>query len=233
MRSRRAFGEVTDPRRQAPQGATFRDRSPRSRGGCQLAAAMPKWCQSWFSTAAYSGLRRSEMVGLRRRDIDLLRRRITVRQQVVEVGSASRASTSPRRPLGNGQSPFLPSWPRSSSSSSPSAPSPERTACLRLHARQHAAPLVFHLAHGGEGLRADRPTRPRLARPPAYLGRHEDRGGRAPEGDPRGGGSLFTQHDHEHLRPSLESRGEKTADAMDEMYRTALAAPAKVTRIGA
>ncbi len=62
----------------------------------QLATAMPAWCRSWVLVAAWSGLRWSEMVGLRRRDVDMLRRRFVVSQQVVEVGSKFRGSTSRR-----------------------------------------------------------------------------------------------------------------------------------------
>jgi len=53
----------------------------------ELAAAMPKWCATWVWVAAFTGLRWSEMIGLRRCDIDLLRRASTVRRQIIEVGS--------------------------------------------------------------------------------------------------------------------------------------------------
>ena len=66
----------------------------------KLAAAMPAWCRSWVWTAAYTGLRWSEMVGLRRRDVDLLRKRITVYQQVVEVGSTFKGFDPPKTKAG-------------------------------------------------------------------------------------------------------------------------------------
>jgi integrase len=50
-----------------------------------LAGAIHPWFSSWIYTAAYTGLRWSEMLGLRRSDVDPLRRMITVRRQIVEV----------------------------------------------------------------------------------------------------------------------------------------------------
>ncbi len=66
----------------------------------QLAAAMPKWCQSWVWTAAYTGLRWSEMIGLQRRDVDLLRKTITVKRQIVEVGSTFEGFGEPKTAAG-------------------------------------------------------------------------------------------------------------------------------------
>ncbi|HVC15444.1 MAG TPA: site-specific integrase [Acidimicrobiales bacterium] len=66
----------------------------------QLAAAMPAWCRSFVWVAAYTGLRWSEMIGLRRRDVDLLRRRITVSRQIVEVGSRFRGFDEPKTDAG-------------------------------------------------------------------------------------------------------------------------------------
>ena len=66
----------------------------------ELAGAMPKWCRSWVLVAAWSGLRWSEMVGLRRRDVDMLRRRFIVSQQVVEVGSEFRGFDQPKTQAG-------------------------------------------------------------------------------------------------------------------------------------
>jgi integrase len=67
----------------------------------KLAAAMPKWCRSWVYVAAYSGLRWSEQMGLRRRDVDLLHRKINVRQQIVEVGSTFKAPDVPKTDAGH------------------------------------------------------------------------------------------------------------------------------------
>jgi len=66
----------------------------------ELAAAMPAWCQSWVWVAAYTGLRWSEMIGLARRDIDLLRRTLTVRRQIVEVGSKFEGFGEPKTAAG-------------------------------------------------------------------------------------------------------------------------------------
>jgi integrase len=66
----------------------------------KLAEVMPEWCRSWVLVAAWSGLRWSEMVGLRRRDVDMLRRRFVVTQQVVEVGSEFRGFDPPKTQAG-------------------------------------------------------------------------------------------------------------------------------------
>jgi integrase len=66
----------------------------------KLAAAMPVWCRSFVWVAAYTGLRWSEMLGLRRRDIDLLHRRINVTRQIVEVGSEFRGFDKPKTDAG-------------------------------------------------------------------------------------------------------------------------------------
>jgi integrase len=50
-----------------------------------LADAVNPWSRSWIWFAAHSGLRWSEMLGARRRDLDLLRRTVSVRQQIIEV----------------------------------------------------------------------------------------------------------------------------------------------------
>jgi len=66
----------------------------------QLAAAMPAWCQSWVWVAAYTGLRWSEMIGLQRRDIDLLRKTLTVHRQIIEVGSKFEGFGEPKTAAG-------------------------------------------------------------------------------------------------------------------------------------
>jgi integrase len=66
----------------------------------ELAAAMPKWCRTWVWVAAYTGLRWSEMIGLRRRDIDPMRRTITVHRQIVEVGGKFEGFGEPKTAAG-------------------------------------------------------------------------------------------------------------------------------------
>lgn len=66
----------------------------------KLAAAMPAWCRSFVWVAAYTGLRWSEMIGLRRRDVDLLHRRINVARQIVEVGSRFAGFDEPKTEAG-------------------------------------------------------------------------------------------------------------------------------------
>jgi len=66
----------------------------------ELAAVMPAWCRSWVYVAAYTGLRWSEMMGLRRRDVDLMRRTITVRRQLIEVASRFEGFGEPKTSSG-------------------------------------------------------------------------------------------------------------------------------------
>jgi integrase len=90
----------------------------------QLATAMPTWCQTWVWVAAYTGLRWSEMIGLQRRDIDMLRKTLTVHRQIIEVGSRFEGFGEPRRPLGAGRSTCRRFCARCSRRSWPSAPQP-------------------------------------------------------------------------------------------------------------
>ncbi|MDP9420782.1 MAG: tyrosine-type recombinase/integrase [Actinomycetota bacterium] len=53
----------------------------------ELAEAIHPWFRTWVYFAAYTGLRWSEMLGLRRKDVDLLRGRVRVEQQIIEVRS--------------------------------------------------------------------------------------------------------------------------------------------------
>ena len=50
-----------------------------------LTNAIKPWFCTWVWFAAHGGLRWSEMLGVCRRDLDLLRRTVSVRQQIVEV----------------------------------------------------------------------------------------------------------------------------------------------------
>ena len=146
----------------------------------RLAAAMPEWCRSWVLVAAWSGLRWSEMVGLRRRDVDMLRRRFVVSRQVVEVGSEFRGFDPPKTQAGRRQ---VPIW-------SPIYPVLEEQLAERAQAGKdglvfvntrgkHAAPIQLHEPDVEEGTRCDRPAGSPLARPQAHLRRHSNRRGRA------------------------------------------------------
>jgi integrase len=94
----------------------------------QLAAAMPKWCRSWVWTAAYTGLRWSEMIGLQRRDVDLLRKRSRSGARSSRSEALSRGSESQRRPPASGPSTSQLFCARCSKPSFPSGPSPARRA---------------------------------------------------------------------------------------------------------
>lgn len=52
-----------------------------------LAEAINPWFRVWVYFAAYTGVRWSEMLALRRKDFDLLRRTVTVERQLLEVQS--------------------------------------------------------------------------------------------------------------------------------------------------
>jgi integrase len=66
----------------------------------ELAAAMPAWCRMWVYFAAYTGLRWSEMLGLRRQDVDLMRRVVHVRQQIIEVNGRFEGFGEPKTEAG-------------------------------------------------------------------------------------------------------------------------------------
>ena len=51
----------------------------------ELAGSINPWFCTWVWFAAYSGLHWSEMLGVRRLDLELVRRTVTVRQQTIEV----------------------------------------------------------------------------------------------------------------------------------------------------
>lgn len=52
-----------------------------------LAEAINPWFRVWVYFAAYTGVRWSEMLGVRRKDVDLLRRTVTIERQLLEVQS--------------------------------------------------------------------------------------------------------------------------------------------------
>jgi len=75
-----------------------------------LAEAMPDWCRVWVYFAAETGLRWGEMLGVRQRDLDLLRRKVHVVQQVTEVQSVIQPPSKPKTKAGKRTvdlSPFL------------------------------------------------------------------------------------------------------------------------------
>ena len=75
-----------------------------------LAEAMPEWCRVWVYFAAETGLRWGEMLGVRRRDLDLLRRKVHVVQQITEVQSVIQPPSRPKTKAGKRTvdlSPFL------------------------------------------------------------------------------------------------------------------------------
>mgnify|MGYP000669207271 CR=1 FL=1 len=65
-----------------------------------LAEAMPEWCRCWVYSAAETGLRWGEMLGVRRRDLDLLRRKVHVVQQITEVQSVLQPPSAPKSKAG-------------------------------------------------------------------------------------------------------------------------------------
>lgn len=59
----------------------------RRQQGARAGRGDPPWFRTWVYFAADTGLRWSEMLGLRRKDVDLLRGRVRVEQQIIEVRS--------------------------------------------------------------------------------------------------------------------------------------------------
>ena len=201
----------------------------------ELAAAMPAWCRVWVWMAAYTGLRWSEMVGLRRKDIDLLRRTVTVRQQIVEVGSTFHDPDEPKTEAGLRTikiAPFLAEM---------------IDAQLKERAQPGADGLVFVNTRGNTPHLSSftsqtwKKARERIGRPD--LRWHDLRhtvaalaiaNGAHPKQiqELMGHSSINVTMDvYGHLLPSL---GDALADGLEGTYRAALTAPktAKVVKIG-
>lgn len=62
----------------------------------ELAEAIHPWYRTWVYFAAYTGLRWAEQLGLRRMDVDLVHRRVTVVQQITEVQSVLLPPSAPK-----------------------------------------------------------------------------------------------------------------------------------------
>ena len=201
----------------------------------QLADAMPKWCRSWVLVAAWSGLRWSEMVGLRRRDVDMLRRRFVISRQVVEVGSEFRGFDDPKTEAGRRQ---VPIW-------APIYPVLEEQLATRAQPGRDG--LVFVNTRGNTPHHSSftsqtwKKARERIGRPDlrwhdlrhTYVAIRIAAGAHTKEIQEECGHSSYkTTMD---IYGSLfESSSERTADAMEEMGRAALAAPetTKIVSIG-
>jgi len=200
----------------------------------QLAAAMPVWCRSWVWTAAYTGLRWSEMVGLRRRDVDLLRRRITVSQQVVEVGSRFEGFDEPKTEAGRRTVAIPPFLIEVLEQQLADRAQPGKDGLVFVNTRGNTPHLSSFTSQTWKK------ARERIGRPDlrwhdlrhTWVAMKIEAGAHPKEIQEEAGHSSYntTMNIYGHL---FESRGEKTADAMDQMYRAALAAPAPptVTRI--
>ena len=65
-----------------------------------LANAINPWFCSWVWFASYTGLGWSEMLGVRRRDLDLLRRTVSVRRQIIEVNGRFLGFSEPKTAAG-------------------------------------------------------------------------------------------------------------------------------------
>jgi hypothetical protein len=74
-----------------------------------LAEAINPWFRVWVYFAAYTGVRWSEMLGLRRKDVDLLRRTVTIERQILEVQSRFLGFGPPKSAAGRRT--ITASWP--------------------------------------------------------------------------------------------------------------------------
>jgi integrase len=201
----------------------------------QLAAAMPEWCRSWVWVAAWSGLRWSEMLGLRRRDVDLLRRRFIVTQQVVEVGSTIKDFDPPKTKAGRRS---VPIWP-------PIVAIVEEQLATRAQPGKDG--LVFVNTRGKVPHHSSftsqtwKKARERIGRPDlhwhdlrhTYVAIRIAAGAHPKEIQEECGHSSYktTMDIYGHL---FETSAERTADAMEAMYEAARKAPAtnKITALG-
>ncbi len=201
----------------------------------ELAATMPEWCRSWVLVAAWSGLRWSEMVGLRRRDVDMLRRRFVVSQQVVEVGSTFRGFDPPKTHAGRRQ---VPIW-------APIYPILEEQLAKRAQPGKDG--LVFVNTRGNTPHLSSftsqtwKKARERIGRPDlrwhdlrhTYVAIRIAAGAHPKEIQEECGHSSYktTMDVYGHL---FESSSERTGDAMVAMFQAALEVPAEsnIRKIG-
>jgi integrase len=196
---------------------------------------MPPWCRSWVLVAAWSGLRWSEMVGLRRRDVDMLRRRFIVSQQVVEVGSEFRGFDSPKTLAGRRQVPIWPPLYTILEEQLTERAQPGRDGLVFVNTRGNTPHLSSFTSQTWKR------ARERIGRPDlrwhdlrhTYVAIRIAAGAHPKEIQEECGHSSYktTMDIYGHL---FESSSERTADAMQQMYRAAqtiTGEDSKVTRI--
>jgi integrase len=200
----------------------------------QLAAVMPEWCRSWVWVAAWSGLRWSEMVGLRRRDVDLLWRRFIVSQQVVEVGSTFKGFDTPKTDAGRRSVPIWPSIVAVLEEQLATRAQPGRDGLVFVNTRGNTPHLSSFTSQTWKKART------RIGRPDlrwhdlrhTYVAIRIAAGAHPKEIQEECGHSSYktTMDIYGHL---FESSAERTAEAMEEMYEAAQKAPAstKITAI--
>jgi hypothetical protein len=123
----------------APQAARKETRFLTAAEVRDLAEAINPWFRVWVYFAAYTGIRWSEMLGLRRKDIDLLRRTVTVERQLLEVQS---------RFLGVARA-GCPSCATASSTAPWQRPGPPRTRTKRRSGRRCSAGAPTRRREGG------------------------------------------------------------------------------------
>jgi integrase len=190
----------------------------------ELAAAMPEWCRSWVLVAAWSGLRWSEMVGLRRRDVDMLRRRLVVTQQVVEVGSEFKGFDQPKTQAGRRSVPiWAPIYPILEEQLTTRA-QPGKDGLVFVNTRGNSPHLSSFTSQTWKGARAA------IGRPDlrwhdlrhTYVAIRIAAGAHPKEIQEECGHSSYktTMDVYGHL---FESSSERTADAMDAMFEAARA----------
>jgi integrase len=174
------------------------------------------------------------MVGLRRRDVDLLRRRFIVRRQVVEVGSEFKGFDQPKTKAGRRS---VPIWP-------PILAVVEEQLATRAQPGKDG--LVFVNTRGNTphlssfSSQTWKKARERLERPDlrwhdlrhTYVAIRTAAGAHPKEIQEECGHSSYktTMDIYGHL---FDSSSERTADAMEEMYQAAQQAgtPTKISAI--
>jgi integrase len=191
-----------------------------------LADAIHPWFRTWVWFAAYSGLRWSEMLGVRRRDLDLLRRTVTVHQQIVEVNGRFLGFGEPKTAAGR-RTVDLPAFlctmleaqlaERSqpgpdglvfvnTRGNSPHASSFSSQTWLKARLAVGRPDLRWHdLRHAAVALAIGQGAHPKAI---------QERMGHA--------SITITLDRYGHLFPAL---GRQVADGLDRVYREALAAP--------
>ena len=187
-----------DPPRVPKREMTFLDWDEAIR----LAEAHNERYRALIYVAVDSGMRWSELVGLRRASVDLANRKIRVTDQLVQLEDRSFLRKEPKTAAGVRSitiSPFTAGcWPATSTFRQP-GPDASRVPNAAGNPMSSSSFLTNHFAKAQRGGRHVVP----VPRPTPHERRPGHRGRRPPQGDPVPDGPLVDQRDPRPLRPPV------------------------------